>query len=85
MREWVRRLCCDRNRERPTRLRKATARQAPNAQRSTEKAIRELFERNVVPSYARFDLVLERARGFMFGMSMAGATSILAAGSPSVR
>ncbi len=31
MREWVRRLCCDRNRERPTRLRKATARQAPNA------------------------------------------------------
>src|SRR5438270_8957068 len=27
------------------------------------KRIRELFERNVVPSYARFDLVLERGQG----------------------
>ena len=27
------------------------------------RAVREMFERNVVPSYARFDLVLERGQG----------------------
>jgi acetylornithine aminotransferase/acetylornithine/N-succinyldiaminopimelate aminotransferase len=31
-----------------------------NAQRATETEIRELFERFVVPSYARFDIALER-------------------------
>ncbi len=30
---------------------------------SQTKRVRELFERNVVPSYARFDLVLERGEG----------------------
>jgi len=34
-----------------------------NAQRSTQSEICELFERFVVPSYARFDLVLERGEG----------------------
>ena len=34
-----------------------------NAQRPTEKAICELFDKFVVPSYARFDLVLERGEG----------------------
>jgi acetylornithine/N-succinyldiaminopimelate aminotransferase len=29
----------------------------------TARAVREMFERNVVPSYARFDLVLERGEG----------------------
>jgi acetylornithine/N-succinyldiaminopimelate aminotransferase len=29
----------------------------------TLRAVREMFERNVVPSYARFDLVLERGEG----------------------
>ena len=38
-------------------------RPTPNTQRSTESEIRELFERFVVPSYARFDLVLERGKG----------------------
>jgi acetylornithine/N-succinyldiaminopimelate aminotransferase len=33
-----------------------------NAQRSTQ-TVHELFERNVIPSYARFDLVLERGDG----------------------
>jgi acetylornithine/N-succinyldiaminopimelate aminotransferase len=32
-------------------------------ERPTQKEIRELFEKNVVPSYARFDLVLERGEG----------------------
>jgi acetylornithine/N-succinyldiaminopimelate aminotransferase len=34
-----------------------------NAQRRSQKGIRETFERFVVPSYARFDLVLERGEG----------------------
>ncbi len=34
-----------------------------NAQRSTQNEISELFEKNVVPSYARFDLVIERGEG----------------------
>jgi len=34
-----------------------------NPQRSTENEIRELFEHYVLPSYARFDLVLERGQG----------------------
>ena len=34
-----------------------------NAQRSTQSEIRELFDKYVVPSYARFDLVLERGEG----------------------
>jgi predicted acetylornithine/succinylornithine family transaminase len=34
-----------------------------NIQRSTQTEIRELFEKYVVPSYARFDLVLERGEG----------------------
>jgi len=33
------------------------------AQRSTDSEIRELFEQYVLPSYARFDLVLERGEG----------------------
>src|SRR6478672_4432355 len=41
------------NAERPT----------PNLQRPIEKAVRDLFEQFVVPSYARFDLVLERGGG----------------------
>jgi len=36
---------------------------AENAQRSTQNEIRELFDKYVVPSYARFDLVLERGEG----------------------
>jgi acetylornithine/N-succinyldiaminopimelate aminotransferase len=34
-----------------------------NAQRSSQNEIREAFEQFVVPSYARFDLVLERGEG----------------------
>jgi acetylornithine/N-succinyldiaminopimelate aminotransferase len=34
-----------------------------NVQRSTQTEVRELFEKFVVPSYARFDLVLERGEG----------------------
>ena len=34
-----------------------------NAQRSTETEIRELFDQYVVPSYARFDVALERGQG----------------------
>jgi acetylornithine/N-succinyldiaminopimelate aminotransferase len=34
-----------------------------NPQRSTENEIRALFEHYVLPSYARFDLVLERGQG----------------------
>src|SRR5947207_5452965 len=37
--------------------------QSVNAQRSTQSEIRELFDKYVVPSYARFDLVLERGEG----------------------
>jgi acetylornithine/N-succinyldiaminopimelate aminotransferase len=62
------------NAQRRIRLRKATARQAPNAQprkssgpsdgrRSRQKHVRDIFRRFVVPSYARFDLVLERGKG----------------------
>jgi acetylornithine/N-succinyldiaminopimelate aminotransferase len=36
---------------------------APAIVQNETKRIRELFERNVVPSYARFDLVLERGEG----------------------
>jgi acetylornithine/N-succinyldiaminopimelate aminotransferase len=34
-----------------------------NAQRSNEKSVHETFEKFVVPTYARFDLVLERGQG----------------------
>ena len=34
-----------------------------NAQRSTQSEIRELFDKYVIPSYARFDLVLECGEG----------------------
>ena len=34
-----------------------------NAQSSTQNEIRELFDKYVVPSYARFDLMLERGEG----------------------
>jgi acetylornithine and succinylornithine aminotransferases len=34
-----------------------------NAQRPTEENVRELFDQYVVPSYARFNLVLERGEG----------------------
>src|SRR5438477_823467 len=51
------------NVQRSTRLRKATARQAPNVQRSKAEKIHRTFEKFVVPSYARFDLVLERGEG----------------------
>ena len=37
--------------------------QPVNAQRSTPNDIRELFDKYVVPTYARFDLVLERGEG----------------------
>jgi acetylornithine/N-succinyldiaminopimelate aminotransferase len=36
---------------------------AVNVQRSTQDGIRELLDKYVVPSYARFDLVLERGEG----------------------
>jgi len=51
------------NVQRSTRLRKATARQASNVQRSKAEKIHRTFEKFVVPSYARFDLVLERGQG----------------------
>ena len=38
-------------------------RSTSNFQRSTQTEIRELFDEHVVPSYARFDLVLERGKG----------------------
>jgi acetylornithine aminotransferase/acetylornithine/N-succinyldiaminopimelate aminotransferase len=38
-------------------------RSTSNAQRSIQKEIRELFDSYVVPSYGRFDLVLERGEG----------------------
>src|SRR5207249_5009804 len=47
------------NVERRTRLRKTTARQASNV----ESRIQKVFEHFVLPSYARFDLVLERGEG----------------------
>jgi predicted acetylornithine/succinylornithine family transaminase len=34
-----------------------------NIQRRSQSGVRELFEQNVVPSYARFDIVLERGEG----------------------
>jgi acetylornithine/N-succinyldiaminopimelate aminotransferase len=51
------------NVQRSTRLRKATARQAPNVQRSEAEKIHRTFEKFVVPSYTRFDVVLERGEG----------------------
>ena len=51
------------NVQRSTRLRKATARQASNVQRSKAEKIHRTFEKFVVPSYTRFDLVLERGEG----------------------
>jgi acetylornithine/N-succinyldiaminopimelate aminotransferase len=51
------------NAQRSTRLHKATARQAPNVQRRNAGQVQETFEKFVVPSYARFDLVLERGEG----------------------
>src|SRR5947209_14742465 len=51
------------NVQRSTRLRKATARQASNVQRSKAEKIHRTFEKFVVPSYTRFDLVLERGKG----------------------
>ena len=38
-------------------------RATPNTQRSKAENIRELFDQFVIPSYARFDLVLERGEG----------------------
>ena len=38
-------------------------RRTPNAQLSTQRSIRDAFEKFVVPSYARFDIVLERGQG----------------------
>src|SRR5438034_31553 len=38
-------------------------RPTPNAQRSTQRRVRDEFQQFVVPSYARFDLVLERGEG----------------------
>jgi acetylornithine aminotransferase/acetylornithine/N-succinyldiaminopimelate aminotransferase len=38
-------------------------RSTSNFQRSTQTELRELFDKYVVPSYARFDLVLERGEG----------------------
>jgi len=51
------------NVQRSTRLRKAAARQASNVQRSKAEKIHRTFEKFVVPSYTRFDLVLERGEG----------------------
>src|SRR5437764_10779568 len=51
------------NVQRSTRLRKATARQAENLQRPKAEKIHRTFEKFVVPSYARFDLDLERGEG----------------------
>jgi acetylornithine/N-succinyldiaminopimelate aminotransferase len=51
------------NVQRSTRLRKATARLASNVQRRNAGQVHETFEKFVVPSYARFDLVLERGEG----------------------
>jgi predicted acetylornithine/succinylornithine family transaminase len=51
------------NVQRSTRLRKATARQASNVQRRNAGQVHETFEKFVIPSYARFDLVLERGEG----------------------
>jgi predicted acetylornithine/succinylornithine family transaminase len=42
---------------------KNVQRSTSNFQRSTQTEIRELFDEYVVPSYARFDLVLERGKG----------------------
>ena len=38
-------------------------RSTPNVQHRSQKKIREIFDENVVPSYSRFDLVLERGQG----------------------
>ena len=35
----------------------------PNAEHRMAETVRELFDRYVVPSYGRFDLVLERGEG----------------------
>jgi len=51
------------NVQRSNRLGKATARQAPNVQHRNAGQVHETFEKFVVPSYARFDLVLERGKG----------------------
>src|SRR5213080_1386368 len=51
------------NVQRSTRLRKATARPTSNVQHSNAEDVREAFEKFVVPSYSRFDLVLERGEG----------------------
>ena len=51
------------NVQRSTRRRKATARQASNVQRRNAGQVHETFEKFVIPSYARFDLVLERGEG----------------------
>ena len=45
------------------KIEKDVQRAEPNAQRSSETEIRKLFEHYVVPSYARFDLALERGEG----------------------
>ncbi|HEY4281897.1 MAG TPA: aspartate aminotransferase family protein [Chthoniobacterales bacterium] len=38
-------------------------RRTPNTERRMAESVRELFERYVVPSYGRFDIVLERGEG----------------------
>ena len=45
------------------KMKEDVQRPTSNVQRPTQKDVRELFEKNVVPSYARFDLVLERGEG----------------------
>jgi len=49
--------------QRSTRLRSSTARQASAVQRRNAEEVRETFEKFVVPSYARFDLVLDHGEG----------------------
>jgi predicted acetylornithine/succinylornithine family transaminase len=45
------------------KIKENVERSTSNVQRSTQKSIRDTFAKNVVPSYARFDLVLERGEG----------------------
>ena len=45
-----------------TKRKETTRRRTPNIERRSQ-SVRELFDKYVVPSYARFDLVLERGEG----------------------
>src|SRR5438128_11943292 len=44
-------------------MKEVLAQTQPAIVKNETKRVRELFEQNVVPSYARFDLVLERGEG----------------------